>query len=217
MLSLFGASFRVVLLPPITTVLAQNTVNSPLSELSHSELVEVAQMGRAYVAGDRGAVLPEGSDEKVAFTPDVVSHMEDVRSVIFGALIVTLACVVLLIVCLVYAGRKAGKRTISFGLFFGGITAVVLALALSLIGYFNFDGLFTAMHTLLFANGTWTFAEDSLLICAYPLSFWVGMALVWAVALVLLSTIVSIIGFALRREKRYRSKRDVKKKRSNRS
>jgi len=196
---LLGISFRLVLLPPVTTVIAQNTVNTGLSSVSYDELVKVAQMGRAFVAGEPGAQLPVGDDEKTAFPPDVVSHMEDVQKVIHNALIVTLVLMGLLLVVLLVAGLRAGKRTISTGLAFGGILAVVMVLVLSVLGFMNFDRLFIVMHELLFSQGNWTFAEDSLLICAYPLPFWIGMGAFWAVALLVISAITTTLGFLLRR------------------
>ena len=195
--SLLGLSFRILLLPPFTRVIADNTVNSSLSSFKHFELVEVAERGRAYVAGDKGATMPEGPDEKTAFPPDVVSHMDDVRNVIYIALIATISLGVLFLATLVVAGILAGRRTIAFGLLFGGIMAVVLALVLAVIGFVNFDRLFTVMHEMLFADGTWTFAADSLLICTYPEAFWIGMGIVWAMLLLLLSTVVSFIGYLL--------------------
>jgi integral membrane protein (TIGR01906 family) len=196
---LFGASFRVVLMPPVTSWLAQSNVNDQLSSLDHARLVEVAEMGRAFVVGERGAELPEGSDERVAFTPDVVGHMEDVRYVLRGVEIATLVLSVLLLVTAVLILRRAGRATLASGLFGGGIAAIALALLLVIFGAVSFDTLFTGMHSLFFAEGTWTFAEDSLLICAYPLGFWIGMAVVWASALVLFSIIIAVVGFLLRR------------------
>jgi integral membrane protein (TIGR01906 family) len=199
MLWLLGISFRVVLLPPVTTMLAEDNVNSGLSALEHAQLVEVAQAGRAFVVGERGAVLPEGTDERVAFTPDVVSHMEDVRYVLQGVEIVTLVLTVLMLVAALVSLRRAGRAILGAGLFGGGIAAVVLTLLLVVFGVLSFDTLFAGMHGLLFAEGTWTFAEDSLLICAYPLGFWIGMAVVWALALVLISAAAALLGFLLRR------------------
>jgi integral membrane protein (TIGR01906 family) len=198
--SLLGVSFRVILLPPITSYLAENTVNDTLSALDHDQLVAVAEMGRAYVAGDRGAEMPVGDDERTAFPPDVVSHMVDVRIVIQGAFIFTLAVLFVWLVILICTGRMAGRKSVSFGLFLGGIMAVALTLVLTIFGAVNFDALFTSLHELFFADGTWTFAEDSLLICAYPLQFWIGMAVFWALALVILSAVISVIGFSLGRK-----------------
>jgi integral membrane protein (TIGR01906 family) len=197
-LVLIGASFKLILLPPVTSAIANNTVNDRLSPLRHDELVAVAETGRAYVAGERGAVLPEGDDERTAFPADVVSHMEDVRLVIQAAHVLTLVLAALLVAVMVVAGRRAGRSTVAAGLFAGGITAVALALLLVVVGVLNFDALFTGMHKLFFADGTWTFAEDSLLICAYPLPFWTGMAIVWALALAFLSAASATVGFLLR-------------------
>jgi hypothetical protein len=55
------------------------------------------------------------------------------------------------------------------------------------------------MQENFFADGTWTFAADSLLICTYPEAYWLGMAIAWAVTLVFLSVLVSTIGFLLRK------------------
>jgi uncharacterized membrane protein len=65
--------------------------------------------------------------------------------------------------------------------------AVLIALAV-LAGLSNFDALFTAFHGLFFAEGTWTFAADSLLIRTFPEQFWATAAGVWA-ALILLGAV----------------------------
>ena len=195
---LLGLSFRVLLLPIFTNQIAETTVNDGLSDLSHSTLVQVANDGRAFVAGDLGAELPVGSDQRLSFPPDVVSHMDDVRYVIHIALIITLVLAALLAASLVYVWRRHGRRLAASGLFFGGIAAVAVVLVLVVIGIASFDWLFTMMHRLLFAEGTWTFAVDSLLICAYPLQFWIGMAVAWALILVFLSAFISTVGFRLR-------------------
>jgi integral membrane protein (TIGR01906 family) len=199
MIWLFGASFRVLLVAPVTSLLAENTVNDALSSFDHSQLVEVAKTGRAFVAGDRDAVLLEGDDARTSFTPDVVSHMEDVRYVLQGVQIAVLVITALWAAVLLIPGRRMGWATIGSGLFFGGIAAVVVALLFALTGGINFDALFTGMHRVFFSEGTWTFAEDSLLICAYPLAFWIGMGIAWAVVLVFLSALVATVGFLIGR------------------
>jgi integral membrane protein (TIGR01906 family) len=196
---LIGASFQVVLLGPITSLLAEQTVNDRLSTLDHAQLVEVAKAGRNFVAGERDAALPVGSDYRVAFPPDVVGHMEDVRVVIRGAQVATLALTALLIVALVLTGLRAGRGTVGAGLLVGGIAAFVVVMLFAFIGAVSFDALFANMHRIFFAEGTWTFAEDSLLICVYPLPFWIGMGIVWALALAFLSALAAALGFFLRR------------------
>ncbi|MDR0350785.1 MAG: DUF1461 domain-containing protein [Coriobacteriales bacterium] len=196
---LIAASFRLLLLPPITGLLAENTVNDGLSPLTHAQLVEVAEAGRAFVAGKQGATLPAGDDERVAFPPDVVGHMEDVRSVLTGTQIALVLLTILLLVSGVYAWRRAGRRLVGSGLFVGALAAVATTLLLGAIGALNFNALFTTMHRLFFAEGTWLFSEDSLLICAYPLGFWIGMGVIWALALLIASALLAVCGILLRR------------------
>jgi uncharacterized membrane protein len=125
--------------------------------------------------------------------------MEDVRVVIQVAFYVTLAICAAFLIALIVIGRRFGRRTVGNSLFAGGIVTVSLVVTLGVIGALNFDALFTAMHKLLFADGTWTFSADSLLRCAYPIGFWIGMAVVWASALLALSVLASVTGFLLRR------------------
>jgi integral membrane protein (TIGR01906 family) len=196
---LISASFRVLLFAPVTSLLAENSVNDMLSPLEHSQLVEVAETGRAFVAGERNVALPEGSDPRTAFPLEVVRHMEDVRAVLQGTQVAAFALTMLLAAALLFPGRRAGRATVGTGLFFGGITAVAIALLFALVGAINFDALFTGMHEIFFAEGTWTFAEDSLLICTYPLPFWIGMGITWALVLVFLSAFVAAAGFFIGR------------------
>jgi uncharacterized membrane protein len=125
--------------------------------------------------------------------------MQDVRSVLQGTQLAVLLLTVLWAALLLLPARRAGAATMGAGLFFGGVAAVVVALLVSVVGTISFDALFTGMHGLFFAEGTWTFAEDSLLICAYPLPFWIGMGITWAVTLVFLSAFVGAVGFLVRR------------------
>jgi integral membrane protein (TIGR01906 family) len=214
---LIGASFQVVLLGPVTSLLAERTVNDRLSTLDHARLVEVAEAGRAFVAGERSAALPEGREYRVAFPPDVVGHMEDVRSVIRGAQTAILILTLLLVIALAVVGRRAGHGAVGAGLFVGGIAAFVVVLLLALIGVFSFDALFTNMHRLFFTEGTWTFSEDSLLICAYPLPFWIGMGIVWAVALAFLSAFSAAVGFFLNHPSKKSRDRSVNRSRTGRN
>jgi integral membrane protein (TIGR01906 family) len=204
---LFGASFRVVLCAPVTSFLAESTVNDSLSPLEHSQLVEVANIGRAFVTGQRDAELPKGDDERVSFPPEAVEHMEDVRAVLQGVRGATWVLTALLLAAVVLSWRTVGRETVGRSLFAGGIAAVVVALLLTVCGVLSFEALFTALHRLFFAEGTWVFAVDSLLICAYPLTFWIGMGIIWALALIFLSTFLSTVGFVLKRPSQSRSPR----------
>jgi integral membrane protein (TIGR01906 family) len=184
------ASFMVVLLPPVTHVLAENTVDTRHSQLSRDYLVRIADDTRAYCVG-LPVELPTGEDERVAFTPTVMTHLSDVRAVFvacqWAALAVTLALGGYL-----YATRRRRRRRAQ-ALFAGAAVVFVVVVCLGAVGLLSFNALFTAVHRVFFAEGTWLFAPDSLLICALPEPFWMGCALVWASSLLLLCAIVSMV------------------------
>ncbi|MCL1880402.1 MAG: DUF1461 domain-containing protein [Actinomycetia bacterium] len=181
---LIGASFTFLLLGPVTNFWANRFVNDQLSSLSHSELVACADAGLAYIKG-HDVSLPTGTDQRVSFTADVVSHLDDVRSVVFVARVLTLVLGLLLVAGAVALGRQSRRRLGSVFIW-GAVLALAIVAVLALVGFLSFDVLFTAMHQLLFPQGNWTFDVSSLLICTYPLAFWTAMAATWAAILVVL-------------------------------
>jgi integral membrane protein (TIGR01906 family) len=196
--ALVGLSFMVVLLPPVTHLLAERTVNDLFDGPTHEQLVALADEGRAYVTFGAGE-LPVGSDERVAFTPEVISHLDDVRLVLRAAIFVTLA-LMLAVVALFVVLRRRGLTAEGFApvCIAAGACPLAAVAVLGLIGLVNFDALFTALHSLFFAEGSWTFAADSLLIRTYPLAFWMGMGIIWALSLVFFSVLTLTIGVKLR-------------------
>ena len=73
---------------------------------------------------------------------------------------------VLFIILLNYA---EDKREI---LFYGGIITVLLPL----LFFLPFDTLFTQMHNVFFAKGSWVFPADALLVNLYPVDFFYSFA-----------------------------------------
>ena len=62
----------------------------------------------------------------------------------------------------------------------GAVWSVALVALAAVAGLTDFEALFSAFHGLFFAEGTWTFASDSLLIQTFPEAFWATAAGVWA-------------------------------------
>jgi integral membrane protein (TIGR01906 family) len=206
---LVAASFMWVLSPNVTHTMAGRTVNTQLSGLDRDYLVHIADETLAFSLGDENADLPIGTDDRVAFTPEILSHLRDVRVVFQGAIVFAVVMTVAVIALMVVNGRKGGRRPIGRALVGGSLGAVATVTLLAVIGIMNFNALFAAMHKLFFADGTWTFANDSLLICALPQPFWMMCALTWAVALVILCVAALIVGLVLRRKKNYFTKSDT--------
>jgi integral membrane protein (TIGR01906 family) len=196
---LVGLSFMVVLLPPVTHFLADSTVTDEPGDVSHEALVALAGDGLAYVTFGGGEPLPVGDDERLAFTPEIISHLDDVRLVLRTVLVLTtVLTLVLVAMFLILRRRGMGSREAAPVLIAAGVAPLTCVFVLGLVGVVSFDTLFTAVHQLLFADGTWTFSYDSLLIRTYPLAFWMGMGIVWAVTIIFVSVLALTIGLNLR-------------------
>lgn len=117
--------------------------------------------------------------EKFSLTPDARAHLSDVNMLISDLMplvILSVVLSVLLLATLIFCGYR---RLAAYALMAApGILALSLAL-LGIWGTLDFNGLFSAFHGVLFPQGNWTFSYDSLLICMYPINFWVDMASVW--------------------------------------
>lgn len=200
--ALVGVSFMVVLTPAVTHNLAAATVDTETSGLPHDYLVGIADKTRAFSLGDDAAELPIGDDERVAFTPDVISHLLDVRSVFIAVEYVSIALIVLAAGLLTWIYMKRGSKALTMTIAISGAIPLLLALLIAIIGIMDFDALFAAMHRMFFAEGSWTFSRDSLLICALPLPFWMGCAAVWAIAILTLCAASVITGLIMLRRVR---------------
>ena len=84
----------------------------------------------------------------------------------------------------------------------GGIVVLAAFAALGIWALVDFNGFFSAFHGVFFSQGNWTFAYDSLLICALPTAFWMGMGILWLVVSVVLCAICIMVGGRLLRYRR---------------
>lgn len=122
--------------------------------------------------------------DRYALDEAAMSHLEECNLIItalsswLGMIVVAAIIIVLLL-----AFRKQ-FAALAFMLRMGPALLLAVLAVLGLWGVFDFNGLFAAFHSLFFADGTWTFSYDSLLISMYPIDFWMGMGAVWGGAAV---------------------------------
>ena len=139
--------------------------------------------------------------DRYALDADAVSHLEDCNGLITGlSSYLGMVGVAALIIALVLGFRKQ-FAALAFMLRMGSALLLAVLVVLGLWGVIDFNGLFAAFHSLFFANGTWTFSYDSLLITMYPPEFWIGMGAVWLAATGLLSIASVVVGALLRRKR----------------
>lgn len=90
----------------------------------------------------------------------------------------------------ILSGRKSAGRALKAG------AAIVIAVILALAAWaaLDFNGLFTWMHHMLFAQGNWTFPASSLLIQLFPEAFWAAMAGLWIICSLAAAVLCGLAG-----------------------
>ena len=187
--------------PFFTRALAERYSLASAAGLSQTRMLDVAEQVRAFVAEPRDSMLPAEVDGRTGFDASAVSHLVDVRNVITAAFIFTWGLAIALAVW-VWAKVGSGQldRVVS-ALRAGAVWCAVLVVLAALAGLLNFDALFSAFHGLFFAEGTWTFAADSLLIQTFPEQFWATAAAVWAAFVLLGAAALALLGWTLAKPK----------------
>jgi len=150
-----------------------------------------------YLTNDQGVDylgnLQDVTGQKM-FTPDELSHMEDVKDVVTASSIawyvVGGVSIAILLWFVIMRQWESIRKTLNAG---GWITIGLLGALLVFLAV-SFDKLFEYFHRLFFADGTWTFSQSSTLIRLFPFEFWrdafvlvIGFALLIGVFLVLMT------------------------------
>lgn len=188
---------------PVSSLLMDDALSQTTEDaLERDYLMEVARAVRDFSFGNDDASLPEGEDYRTAITPDAVSHLVDVRGVFLTVQYACIGILLALVVLFALVARRYGARYLAWPLTIGGAIPLAAALILGIAAFLNFDAFFAWMHSLFFADGTWTFPVDSLLIRSLPYGFWASCAVVWVACMVLLCAISVVAGVLLGRRAR---------------
>ncbi|HIW75387.1 MULTISPECIES: DUF1461 domain-containing protein [Gordonibacter] len=220
-----AAGFAMCAALPQTTEMLANAfsgMDNPATPFSHDDLVQAAVVTRDYTVGsnDREAVFAllhdinasantryaTADDATLAAAPDVytldaeaLSHLDDVYRVVVIARAVLIGVAVLAAVACVFVALRTGMRKFGGVLMAAGAGVLIVFALLAAWVLVDFNGFFAAFHSLFFADGTWTFSYESLLITMYPPAFWMGMGGVWLATTAGLSILALVIGIILRR------------------
>lgn len=101
-----------------------------------------------------------------------LKHMQDVKTVVKGALTVWYVSLVLLLVLWFLAGQARLGQDYRRGLRRGGWLTVILLVGIFLFVLLAFDAFFVAFHNVFFQTGTWQFFFSDTLIRLFPERFW---------------------------------------------
>ncbi len=137
------------------------------------------------------------SDESISavafFTPDEVSHLNDVRKLLAKIFILYFSSIILIIIGFVLLINKNIKifiKDLGKTFIISSVFILFFIIILYLLGK-NFPVLFDNFHLLFFPQGNFTFPEGSLIITLFPFGFFydffikivLSSAIIYAVAL----------------------------------
>lgn len=138
------------------------------------------------------------ASELYCYSPETMSHLDDCHAIMQTAIPFLVAMALLAFVGMIVCGSLGKKHTVAVVLLVAAAIVLVLFVALGVWAAVDFNGLFTVFHNLFFSQGNWTFPYDSLLICALPTQFWMGMAGVWLAVSIVAAITSLLIGLKLR-------------------
>lgn len=128
-----------------------------------------------------------------SYAADETSHMTDVRSVMKLGRGLTLFLIAASLLAIGIAIKLKAYGPLRWVLTWAGYICIALPMVAVAVGFIGFDALFSAFHSLFFADGTWQFPENSLLLSTFPLSFWMAEALVWTASSLIIAAAVLLL------------------------
>jgi hypothetical protein len=190
--TVLGLSLLPVASKPVVAGLVRAVDSHVSADLTGRETLDAAEGVRRFVVDPDAPGLPATIAGRPAFDASSVSHLEDVRDVLVPALRLSAGLGVALAVwALVRRRSAAGRRLVASACRAAGLVLLASAFAGIAAAALDFDGFFGWFHTLFFAEGTWVFPAEALLVRLFPIPFWVAAGSAWG-AIVLACAIVLI-------------------------
>ncbi len=134
------------------------------------------------------------ADEQYALTTAALEHLDEVNQVISSVRMPLFGCTLIAAFCLMALVFMFGAKPAGQALIASGCLCLSAFALLGIWALVSFDALFAWLHGLFFADETWTFPADSLLIQMYPEGFWVGMGMWWLGASCVVAVASIVIG-----------------------
>lgn len=175
-----------------------DTIYTSIAE-AYPDLATVLEAGSEEAAGIDltsiiGAQSLTDAMEEYTLPTDALSHLQDCTPIFQTGRISTGVVAGFGVVGLIALGLLAGRKRVGGALMLAGSVVILALVALGAWAVFDFNGLFTWMHSMLFANGNWTFDADSLLIQLFPEAFWAAMAGLWVITSLVLAAVFTFAG-----------------------
>ena len=228
MVMIFAAGFGICIIPKTTEILASYTDRDLYDgcPFTTEQIVRVAVATEDYTmfSNDYGMVMETirqinaeagtpysgasvmdlaNAHERYTLDPRALSHLDDCFRVvnIARAIICVFAAVGIILAIVLLTKREEGRRSLSRALRCAAVILGLAFVAIAVYAFIDFEAFFSMFHSFFFADGTWTFSYDSLLITMYPEEFWVGMGVIWFVGSLVAGILVFALGSALKPRK----------------
>lgn len=133
------------------------------------------------------------SQEKIVYTREEVSHLQDVKHVIDITSIIWYVICGLSLAFLFWILVTKSWAQFRHAFFWGAVLTILLMIAIVVLMILNFDALFEKFHAIFFPQGNWTFSASSGLIRLFPLPLWVNAFILEAVFCLLISFLLILI------------------------
>ncbi len=194
-----GSHSRASLQQALYEIAAEVVAGGGITDAALSRLLDAGAVSTDEVV--KGLMA---SSDTVALPDSALSHLDDVYQVVSTTRIALAVVMAAALLGCVLIGLLGGRRKLGKTLMCSAAAVLVLFILLALWVVLDFNGFFAFFHSLFFANGTWTFPANSLLIRMYPEGFWIGMGVVWLVSSCLASLLCLIIGWLIKGRRKYR-------------
>ena len=181
--------------PQVTDMLSRMTSHASIAGVDVDTIAKASVASRDFSMGLIGieglkstfATLGIPTD---ALDTSMLTHLQDCTWVFQLVTNVFLALAAAGLVFAILAAVFGGRNGLARMLRHSAILALVILAVFAIWVTIGFDSFFTWMHSLFFANGTWTFDANSFLISMYPENFWLGMGVVWALTTIIVAIVV---------------------------
>ncbi|MCF0104222.1 MAG: DUF1461 domain-containing protein [Eggerthellaceae bacterium] len=156
---------------------------------------EFANKDKVQIIED--SINNSSTSEKYLLRGNQINHLNSCYDIAQLAKILITLLSSLALVLLIDCAYLRGARLLGRVLYWSALGSLALFVVLGVLAGINFDAFFSGFHQIFFAQGNWTFSEDSLLICSLPTPFWIGMGVVWLFIEIIICTILMGIGSLL--------------------
>lgn len=134
------------------------------------------------------------------FSNQAITHLADVKDLIQFSTILLYLTLITVSALLILLAAKKKYRSITQALFISALVTLIFTFLLALGILKAFEPFFTGFHQVLFTNSLWQFSEEDNLIKLFPQEFFIGFASRLSLNIMVSSTIITLVSFALRRK-----------------